>query len=250
MSENESDNESYESVEESVMLKPTLQRQPPLQEQLQTKPKKQLTEKQKEAFAKGRMKRQENLRNAKKEKLELENYKKKDTLKEYNQPDNYAPKGTVAMRSIDPLEQPLLKKYEPRKKPQPEKVSQQKKYIERPPTPPLRQPIQKDNTLKQRKEALALKKLEIEEIKISKWNEQQSKKELKELEREEEKLRKLQEKEMKKQPRERTKFPSHKQKDPEEEEEEERPTPRKQQQQPKQQQQQQKKKNDDIIFLF
>ena len=236
MSENESDNESYESVEESIMLKPTLQRQQQQQQQQPpTKPKKQLTEKQKEAFAKGRLKRQENLRNAKKEKLELENYKKKDTLKEYNQPE--------------PLEQPLIKKYEPRKKTLPEKVSQQKKSFDKPPTPPLRQPIQKDNTLKQRKEALALKKLEIEEIKISKWNEQQSKKELKELEREEEKLRKLQEKEMKKQPRERVKFPSHKQKEPEEEEEE-RPAPRKQQQQPKQQQQQQKKKNDDIIFLF
>ena len=40
MSENESDNESYESVEESIMLKPTLQRQ---QQQPPTKPKKQLT---------------------------------------------------------------------------------------------------------------------------------------------------------------------------------------------------------------
>ena len=138
-SESESDNESYESVEESIMSKPTLQRQ---QEQPpQVKPKKQLSEKQKEAFAKGRLKRQENLKNAKKEKLELENYKKKDTIKEYNQPEE--------------LEQTLLKKYEPRKKTQPEIISRPKQNTERPPTPPQRQPIQKDNTLKQRKEALA-----------------------------------------------------------------------------------------------
>ena len=77
----DSDNEFYESISSvDEMPKPILERQQPLQE---PKSKKKLSEKQIEAFAKGRAKRADNLRKAKQEKLKLENYKKKDTIQEY-----------------------------------------------------------------------------------------------------------------------------------------------------------------------